>query len=212
MASPFNPATLPSRDRLPADKKSLRALMRRARTSLTDTEIEKRSREAMSRLWTARAAEAASRNWLLYSPVKNELDPGYLCTILLEHGVTPAFPRVQGQKMLFCRIEDPAKELVPGSFGVREPAPGCPVLEDFSPQDIVCVPGLAFSPTGERLGYGKGFYDRFLKDFPGTSIGLLYQFQLVDRINTFAHDTRVEYLCSESGLLPAKPDSAITRH
>ena len=77
-------------------------------------------------------------------------------------------------------------ELVLGRFGIREPAPG-PQLEKL---DLIVVPGLAFTVTGNRLGRGAGYYDRFLATVPTTTlkVGVCFEFQLVPQIPSESHD------------------------
>lgn len=64
--------------------------------------------------------------------------------------------------------------------------------------DVVIVPGLGFSPRGERIGYGAGYYDRWLADHPhATRIGICFEFQVCERIPVEAHDERLDYLVTE---------------
>lgn len=68
--------------------------------------------------------------------------------------------------------------------------------------DIIIVPGIAFSPTGDRIGYGYGFYDRFLSQYPKSlTIGLSYEFQLVDSIKVEIHDIPLDHICTEKNFL-----------
>ena len=84
------------------------------------------------------------------------------------------------------------------AYGMLEPDSGCPVIR---PQEIrlVLAPGLAFDGNGWRLGYGGGFYDRFLSNFQGRSAGIAYQALLLDHIPHAGHDIPVHYLITETG-------------
>lgn len=90
-----------------------------------------------------------------------------------------------------CMLEEHA-HLKKGPYGVREPAQRkCIRLEDL---DLVIVPGVAFDKKGNRLGRGKGFYDRFLSRLPRDipSIGLAFSFQIIPSIPASAHDVSVK--------------------
>lgn len=88
--------------------------------------------------------------------------------------------------------------LIPGTFGVLEPDPEkCPEI-DPAQAELVIVPGLAFDWKGNRLGYGKGFYDRFLAQFPGLKIGIGFSIQFVEWIPSEAHDIPLDCLLTEN--------------
>lgn len=136
----------------------------------------------------------------LYSPVRHEADVMGLLPLLGAHGAAAAFPRVQGSGLAFHRVEAVA-DLRKGAFGVREPSPGAPQV---SPT-IVLVPGLAFSRDFHRLGYGKGFYDRVLKELraqgPVQAWGVCFGFQLHDSVPTEAHDEALDCILTENETL-----------
>ncbi len=90
-----------------------------------------------------------------------------------------------------------------GSYSILEPTGDClPVEEDvLTDGKTVCiVPGLSFDSFGMRLGYGKGYYDRFLRSFGGRSIGLCYESFLSDRLPTAEHDIGVDIIITERGV------------
>jgi 5-formyltetrahydrofolate cyclo-ligase len=91
-------------------------------------------------------------------------------------------------------------ELQPGSFGIMEPQGELP-LEEPSSLDLIIVPGVAFARDKNRLGRGKGFYDRMLADLEVPTIGLCFDFQLFTQIPTDAHDCRMSYIITESGVI-----------
>jgi 5-formyltetrahydrofolate cyclo-ligase len=91
-------------------------------------------------------------------------------------------------------------ELLPGSFGIMEPQGELPPDEPPS-LDLIIVPGVAFDRDKSRLGRGKGFYDRLLADLDVPTIGLCFDFQLFTQIPTDAHDCRMSYVITESGVI-----------
>ena len=101
------------------------------------------------------------------------------------------------------RVRD-FSELVPGTFGILEPDPRrCEPAGDLRPE-IIFVPGCAFDRNGNRLGYGKGFYDRFLSGTPGLRVGLAYALQLFDRLPVQSFDVPMDYIIMENGILKVR--------
>lgn len=86
-----------------------------------------------------------------------------------------------------------------GAYGIYEPRgeEAC----DFREIDLVLVPGICFDRNGARIGFGKGYYDRFLKDTDAYKIGLCYEFQIIDEICVSNHDIKMDAIISESGIL-----------
>jgi len=103
-------------------------------------------------------------------------------------------PKVYGETdMRFLWLDDPAR-IAPGAYGIPEPVDDGPEADD--PAALVLMPGLAFDPQGHRLGYGGGFYDRFLAAEPHPTIALCYAFQLLPQLETEAHDIPVDAVLS----------------
>ena len=156
------------------------------------------------RLFTGLSSYRFASLVLLYAPIKSEIDVRPIMYAALEGGKRLALPLCEKEPgiMTFRLIEDP-KELVEGAFGVPEPSQNAPVCsaEMLRQKDsIVAVPALAFDRQGYRLGYGKGYYDRFLSDFGGVSVGLLYRNLLLDRVPRGFYDRKVDLLISEKGV------------
>jgi 5-formyltetrahydrofolate cyclo-ligase len=114
-----------------------------------------------------------------------------------EPDTDPLFARlsVEGKRLLLPRVEPSGIVAVDGDapwvaskFGVSEPI-GLPV--DLSEIDLVIVPGLAFTVAGDRLGYGQGYYDRFLPTVSAPSVGVCFTEQLVDEMPLTERDVRV---------------------
>lgn len=89
-------------------------------------------------------------------------------------------------------------ELMPGKYGIPEPLGTCPVL-DKSSLDLILVPALAFDHTGHRLGRGLGYYDRYLKDYRGLSIGLCASRALTKMLPKEAFDVPMPLIVTEKG-------------
>src|SRR5829696_195691 len=119
--------------------------------------------------------------------------------LIIEHakilGKKIALPRVEEDKITFYELSS-TKSLIKGRFGIMEPPP----YEHMSEIDILVVPGIAFDKKGNRLGYGKGFYDRLLSGKRIFSIGLAYSFQLLENLPHDKYDKRLDAIASEDGI------------
>jgi 5-formyltetrahydrofolate cyclo-ligase len=130
----------------------------------------------------------------LFAPMSTEPDLDLLWNhgALVEHSLL-SYPRREGKTLSFHLISALA-ELIPGRFGIREPAPA------HSPKqlDLIVVPGLAFTAQGNRLGRGAGFYDRFLATLPPTTfkLGVCFEFQRVSSIPRERHDVTMDAVVS----------------
>ncbi len=126
----------------------------------------------------------------LYAPLPHEVN---LLPLLREHPQHRyAFPRcLPGRQLAFHVVSSPAEDLEAGAHGTLAPRAALPCVE---PQelDLLIVPGVAFTPAGERLGYGGGYYDRFLPRCPQARVlALAFAEQMVEWLPTEAHDRRL---------------------
>jgi len=142
----------------------------------------------------------------LYSPIRTEVDLLSHAALFRGRGLLTALPRIYGDMLVFGVVTD-EKNLRPGVFGIMEPLPEADevLCRDFY---AICIPGLAFDRTGARLGYGKGYYDRFLQQVPGVRrpflIGVGYDFQLIDAIPQDRHDQKLDYIITPSETVAAR--------
>jgi len=135
---------------------------------------------------------------LAYMPVQTEVDLIPLLTGFpaKRWSLPRILPGDEG-RMVFHPY-DP-ENLIVHPFGMSEPSPNLPQISPYEIQ-LVLVPGLAFDRKGWRLGYGGGFFDRFLKDFEGVSVGVLFQALLLNEIPHGEYDIPMDWLVTESGL------------
>jgi 5-formyltetrahydrofolate cyclo-ligase len=137
-----------------------------------------------------------------FSPMKSEISPLPLMRRLADAGARLALPVIAGRgQPLALRAWSFGAPLVPGVWGIREPAADAP--EVFP--DIVIVPLLAFDRRGWRLGYGGGYYDRTLARLramkPVTAIGLAFAAQQIDDVPTTPRDERLDLVLTEGGTM-----------
>lgn len=141
----------------------------------------------------------------LYAPAHNETDTGLILAAAFQAGKRVLYPAVCGHQMVLRRV-DRVEALQEGAFGILEPCP-TGVDHEADEADLIVVPGVAFDLSGHRIGYGKGFYDRFLQH-PGRRahlVGFCHDFQVTDRtIPADIHDIPMEIIVSDRRIIRIK--------
>ena len=149
------------------------------------------------------SAVRRARVVLAYHPVRGEVDVRPLVRFLMRSGKAVAFPRVAGPgRLVFHRVRSLETGFVPGAFGIPEPAPS--VVGEVAPEkaDLILVPGVAFSLSGARIGYGGGYYDSLLRSCPGpVAVGLAFEFQVLADLPRGPRDAFMDALVTEKRLL-----------
>jgi 5-formyltetrahydrofolate cyclo-ligase len=170
------------------------------RASLSKAESVKRSQLIQAKALQLPSYITAS-SVALYSPVQNEAGTGDILQHALSNGRKVYYPRLAADSFIgFFQILS-AAELMPGRFGILEPTGSTAFSDDESL--IVFVPGIAFDVRGNRLGRGKGWYDRILTRFgvKAVSVGLGYECQIVDEVPTERWDRKVDYVITEARVI-----------
>ena len=176
------------------DKKSLRKHFNAIRAAITDKSAK--DADITERLLAMERIEEAD-TVLAYAAFGSEIDTYAIVDSLLSMHKTVALPRSEpGGSMTFHIIES-AADLHDGLYGISEPDITLPVPE-LSDKTVCIVPGLAFTEKGGRLGYGGGYYDRFLASNQHIyTIALSYDELIVDELPIMAHDLRVDSIVTE---------------
>ena len=144
---------------------------------------------------------AAARVIMLYLSTPTEVDTAPLALRAWQHSKTIVVPKVSWDQRRMLPVEiSSLKDGLTTTGPVREPIAGTPM--PVSMIDMVIVPGVGFTQTGQRIGRGMGFYDRFLaqSDFIGVSCGLAFEEQIVDNLPTLDHDMALSMLASDRGV------------
>ena len=147
----------------------------------------------------------------LYAPKNHEIDTALIFADARATGRKIFFPKVvrPTRELALVRVDNLA-ELQPGAFGLLEPTGVETVPVANLRRALICVPGLAFSPDGQRLGRGGGYYDRLLAQTgpSTTSAGLAYSFQVLDQLPQEPDDRRIDLIFTESALYRAGAKAA----
>lgn len=195
----------PRRLKLPSNMES-KALLRRELTAKRAQLSRKAQRSrAIGEALFATAFYRRASLVLCYVSLEDEVDTYPVIRRALADGKAVAVPYCTDRRghMLFYRITS-LNDLHTGSFGVKEPdITRCEEVTGFD-DSIVLVPGLSFDRCGNRLGYGKGYFDRFLKNYPFISVGLCYNSLIKKELPTDAYDRQVDYIITETGITDVK--------
>ncbi len=128
-----------------------------------------------------------------YASTEIEVDTRRIIEYCLERGIPTALPISGDSELTFCLIGD-ANELSKGRFGIDEPPPTYPAAADSG--TLCVVPALCADGKGFRLGYGRGYYDRFLSGFEGTSVILCYK-SFLRGVPREPHDIKADHTLFE---------------
>ena len=151
-------------------KKILRQQMREAMAEMTEQEKVWSDQELVSAFLAHPKLDEAN-TVMLYYGVGQEIATADLIQTLLDQGKTVCLPKCLPEHQMEARIIQSLDELEPDAYGIPAPKDACPVLEREK-IDLILVPGRCFDRKGNRLGQGGGYYDRYLEDFDGNTIGL----------------------------------------
>jgi 5-formyltetrahydrofolate cyclo-ligase len=169
------------------------------------------SREACARLM-ARPEFASARRVMLFVPIGHELDPARIALECQRLAKTLWLPRTNWETREMVAAKAPSwnvEGLVQGRHGLREPAPSAEVAP-IDTLGLILVPGLAFDPSGGRLGRGAGFYDRFLADLrhaggKASFVALALDEQILESVPMDRHDVFMDLIVTPTRTPEARP-------
>lgn len=171
------------------DKKELRRQIREKKRAMTPEQIESAS-QRLGELFAASEQYKQAKTIYGYLPYNQEVRTVPMLERAMADGKRVAVPKVYGEQMRFIYISDMSR-ISAGYAGIPEPIDDEPVADD--PTALVLMPGLAFDPQGHRIGYGGGFYDRFLAQEPDhPTVALCYDFQMLPKLETEEFDIPVD--------------------
>lgn len=185
----------------PRNKAELRALLLAGRKTLSPEELRARGEAICQRLSALPCLQAAS-SLFLYFPMAGELDLRRLLLVAKERGIKVGFPVcIPNEKRLFFRQATTDACFAPGAYGIPVPPEDAPIL--LPDKKTVCIlPALGYDQSFFRLGYGGGYYDRFLQSFPGIAVGVCLEDFLCETVFSEPHDVAADLLVTESRIIP----------
>ena len=170
-------------------KKELRAMIRAQKRAMTEQEIESKS-QRLTELLLATDAYRQAKTIYGYLPYNQEVRTVAMLEQAIRDGKRVAVPKCYSDEMKFIFMED-LSLVEKGYANIPEPIADGPIADDETA--LVLMPGLAFDPQGHRIGYGGGFYDKFLAAEPNhPTLALCYDFQMLPHLETEEFDIPVD--------------------
>ena len=179
-----------------SEKKSLRNLLLEKRDGTSFDLMKIASEKISKKLKKIRIFRDAQKVGAYY-PIGSEVRTQDIIQELLSNGKEVFLPRVSGKNMDFKKISD-FSSLESGSFEIMEPKIECETENNL---DVILVPTVGITPKGVRLGYGHGFYDRFLANHKTPTISLTLEKQVVKNIPKSDHDILIDWVVTEDRII-----------
>lgn len=171
------------------DKQALRKAIREKKRAMTEEQICEASLR-LGELFIRSEMYQQAKTLYGYLPYNQEVRTTAMLQQALSDGKRVAVPKIYGDEMKFIFLDD-LSQVEKGYSGIPEPIKDGPVADD--PTALVLMPGLAFDAQGHRVGYGGGFYDRFLEKEPNhPTVALCYEFQMLPELPVQEYDVPVD--------------------
>ena len=170
------------------NKTELRSMIRAKKRAMTPEEIDAKS-ERLGELFRASEAYQKAHSIYGYLPYNQEVRTTPMLRQAQLDGKRVAVPKCYGDEMRFIWLDDLSR-VEKGYANIPEPIDDGPIADD--PTALVLMPGLAFDPQGHRIGYGGGFYDKFLAKEMHPTLALCYDFQMLEHLETEQFDIPVD--------------------
>ena len=186
------------------DRQDLRQSILGARDTLSVNKRHEKSIAVMHNFWNLPGMQRWS-TLFMYVNFRSEVETLELIKGCINRGIRVAVPLVDAAavRMIPLLIKDPERDLVPGYYNIPEPDPKKTLPLKPGEIDAAVIPGSVFDVHGGRLGYGGGYYDRFLvNDAPqALRIGLAFEMQVVDKVPLEPHDQPLDILITEKRIV-----------
>ena len=187
------------------DKKEIRKLISDMKNNMSLKEIESLS-EKMTDIFCATDDFKNASCIFAYMSYNQEVKTRGIIEMALASGKRIAVPKVYGRDIKFKYINS-VNDCINGYMGIPEPDEGCLCADNVEKKVLLLMPGLAFDKEGNRIGYGGGYYDRYLnvhRDTEFTKIALGYDFQLMEKIENEAFDVKADIVITPSAIIRKK--------
>jgi len=184
------------------DKNTIRKNLKNRRNELTPVEIKKNSSAILehftSTLYPLLYKKGA---FVVYLSTQSEVMTGGLIRFLHKQNRRIYAPCVRDGCISLSRLAKSCR-LVKGAFGISEPPAGHTGIRSFKDISAVIVPGIAFDMKGNRIGFGRGYFDKFLKKLPACAkkIALAFSCQIIRSAPAKHHDVKMDYIITEKGV------------
>jgi len=184
-------------------KAAIRKIFITKRDNLTPLERQEKSSLIGDRLITLDEFKKA-KTCLLYSSFRSEVVTNNLIPLILKKNKRLSFPIVdqKSKKLLLCEIKNGIEDLIPSTYGIKEPKLENGLLLSIDEIDLFLIPGVAFDLSGTRLGFGGGYYDRLLVEVRKKPIlALAYEVQITSNLPCEPFDIKMKKVITESRVI-----------
>ncbi len=175
-------------------QKEIREKIKNLREKLTETEIQALSEKITEKVLTFDFINDY-KTFMVYNSIKGEVSTEKIINYLLKNNKTVCYPVIKGENIVISKPL--TNEFIKGNFGVLEPKE----YEVLDKVDVVFVPLIACDKNKNRIGFGKGYYDRFLKDKTCLKVGVCYDFQVVENIVPSPFDIPLDIIITENNII-----------
>lgn len=181
------------------EKRKIRDEIKKLRLNLTKEQLEKESEFIYNKIIDSKIFEKAEVV-MSYMSFQNEVDTEKINEYIISCGKKLLLPKMLDREII-KPIQYTGRFQKDNSFGIKEPI-GKIYDGDI---DLIIVPGVVFDRDGNRIGYGKGYYDRFLKLYPkAKKISLAYEFQILDSLEVEEHDEKIDEIITKNNIIKTK--------
>ena len=181
------------------EKKKTRDRIKKLRLNLTKEQVIEESELIYNKIIDSKIFESA-KVIMSYMSFQNEIATEKINDYIISCGKKLLLPKMLDREIIKA-IEYTGKFKIDNSFGIKEP-----VGEIYNGDiDLIIVPGVVFDREGNRIGYGRGYYDRFLKLYPrARKISLAYEFQIIDNLEVEEHDEKIDEIVTKNNIIRIK--------
>lgn len=178
-------------------KEKLRKSILKLRRNHSPFEKQKKD-NALRKKFLAMGELKKAKTILFYASMQEEVDTMKLISHLLKKKCI-VLPRIVGKNIELREVQN-IHSLIPVKFGILEPSVDSP-RRNPTEIDLAVIPGVAFDLQGFRIGFGNGYFDRLLKKMRATTIGLAYEFQIIDKVPVHPYDVPVNLIITEKRII-----------
>ena len=179
------------------EKKQLRGSVRKTLATIPQEELTRSDDALFARFLALPQVQQAKTIFAFWGIPGKEPETARMIQTLVSQGKRVGLPRMLPGHLMEIRQYMPDRPMVSVSFGISEPDLSCPILTQDE-IDLILVPAVCYDRRGFRLGFGGGYYDRWLSGFSGVTVGLCRDCVLQEHVPNEDHDRRVEFLLTES--------------
>lgn len=181
------------------EKRKIRDKIKKLRSDLTKEQVAEDSKLIYNQIIDNKIFERAEVV-MSYMSFQNEINTEKINEYIISCRKKLLLPKMLDREIIKA-IEYTGEFKIDNSFGIKEP-----VGEIYNGDiDLIIVPGMVFDREGNRIGYGRGYYDRFLRLYPkARKISLAYEFQILDRLEAEEHDEKIDEIVTKNNIIRIK--------